>query len=298
MLNFNMEYYRAFYYVAKLNSITKASESLFLTQPAVSRNIKELETHLNCTLFVRSSKGMFLTKEGALLFEYVEKGLDAFFLGEKRLIQLLNYEKGTLEIGTTETAIYEFLLPKIESFQKKHPKIFINLSGNSTPEVINMLMKNTIDFAVVVSPISDIPNLQVTEIQEFHDIIIAGTSFAAIKNKKLTTKELLNYPIVAVEKTTSSRENIDHWFQEQGLFFNPEYSVRTSTLILPFVKRNIAIGIIPSIFAREALLNEDIFEIKLSKPIYSRKIILASNRLNKPTDIAQLFLDHILNPNV
>ena len=80
----NLEYYKIFYYVSKYNSISLAAEALSISQPAVSQAVKHLESDLSCALFVRTSKGVRLTKEGGLLAEYVRKGYETI-RGEKTL---------------------------------------------------------------------------------------------------------------------------------------------------------------------------------------------------------------------
>ena len=82
-LEFNLEYFRAFYYVARLNSISKAADALFLSQPAITRNIQKLENHYKCKLFLRTAKGMKLTGEGEVLYSYVAKAMDELIAGKK-----------------------------------------------------------------------------------------------------------------------------------------------------------------------------------------------------------------------
>ena len=84
----NLEYYKIFYYVSKYNSISLAAEALSISQPAVSQAVKHLESDLSCALFVRTSKGVRLTKEGGLLAEYVRKGYETILTGEKKLSEM------------------------------------------------------------------------------------------------------------------------------------------------------------------------------------------------------------------
>lgn len=85
MTDFNLEYYRAFYYVAQYGSISKAADALYLSQPAVTRSIQKLEEELRCVLFTRT-RGMQLTYEGSVLFEQVRAAFGALAAGEKELM--------------------------------------------------------------------------------------------------------------------------------------------------------------------------------------------------------------------
>ena len=104
----NLEYYRVFYYVARCSSVTKAAAALSLSQPAISQSIRQLEKALGSSLFVRSARGISLTAEGKILYEYVEKGYSAFLAGEKRLSQMQNLECGEITIGASDMTLRFF----------------------------------------------------------------------------------------------------------------------------------------------------------------------------------------------
>ena len=108
LMTANLEYYRVFYYVARCSSVTKAAAALSLSQPAVSQSIRQLEKALGSSLFVRSARGISLTAEGKILYEYVEKGYSAFLAGEKRLLQMQNLECGEITIGASDMTLRFF----------------------------------------------------------------------------------------------------------------------------------------------------------------------------------------------
>lgn len=122
-MDINLEYYKIFYYTAKQKSVTLAAEKLSISQPAVSQAIKHLEKDLGCALFVRMAKGVRLTKEGEMLFSYVERGYEAILSGEKRLLEMLNLEKGEICIGASDMTLKYYLLPYLERFHEKYPNI-------------------------------------------------------------------------------------------------------------------------------------------------------------------------------
>ena len=296
MFKCNLEYCRAFYYVAQLGSVSKAAEALFLTQPAITRSVKQLEEYLECKLFSRISRGMHLTNEGKVLLDHIEKVFNELASAEKTLQRMTNFESGILNIGATETALYYFLLPIIEKFREKYPKVFLNVSGSSTPEIIRMVKDGTVELAAGVSPIKDAENLTVTAATEFRDIFIIGKTLMeaeGLQNRTLTVDELCRIPIVAVEKGTSARRQIDSWFKEQGVFFKPDYSVRTSSTVLPFVQRNLAVGIVPDLFVKKMLEKKEIFEVKVNKPIPGREIIIIHKDVSQVTSLCRHFIDFI-----
>ena len=111
-MNVSLDLYRIFYIVAKEGSISAASKILFISQPAVTFQIKKLEEQLGISLFTRTKKGMTLTYEGKVLFEYVKNGLEDINNGENVLSNLKNLDSGTIRIGVS-TTICRYILMKI-----------------------------------------------------------------------------------------------------------------------------------------------------------------------------------------
>jgi len=293
MLDFNLEYYRAFYYVAQLSSVSKAADALFLSQPNITRSIKKLEEHLNCMLFTRVSRGMQLTNEGKIVFNHVERAFEQFFEAEKTLHRMANFETGIITIGATETALYFFLLPIIESFRKEYPKVYINFSGSTTPETIKMVREGIVDLSVVVSPITDCDDLVVTTTIEFQDIFVASPSFIEAEHlheRVLSAKEVCEFPTVAVEKGTTSRNHIDLWFKEQGIFFESDYSVRTPSTVLSLVQRNLAIGVLPDLFVNNLLDRGKICKIVMEQTIPKRQVLAIHKDESQMTALSRNFI--------
>ena len=110
----NLEYYKVFYYVAKLGSLTAAAGELSVSQPAVSQALKQLEKALNTRLFVRSSKGIRLTSEGQVLYEHVKEAYEQLMLGEKKLRSMLQLDSGEVRIGASDMTLRYYLLNHLE----------------------------------------------------------------------------------------------------------------------------------------------------------------------------------------
>ncbi len=289
MESFNLEYYRAFYTVAQTGNVTKAAGLLCLSQPAVTRSIHRLEESLGCRLFTRVSRGVRLTVEGAALFSHVDSAFKALSNGERELKRLAAFETGTLVIGATETPLYHFLLPKLGQFRQLHPHVALQVQGSSTRETIQMLRAEQADVVLAVSPLTDVEDLSVTELASFRDVFVAGPRFRSLAGRHLSYDEILRFPIVAVEAGTSARGNLDTWFAEQGLSFQPNYSVRTSSTVIPFVEQGLAVGILPSLFAQSLLEQEGFFTLD-AKPIPARQILLVHRGEGRTSLLCQEFI--------
>ena len=120
-MNISYDLYRLFYMVAKKGSITAAAEALYISQPAVSQSIRQLEEGLGCRLFLRTAKGVTLTAEGRELYGYVSVGIDELEKGEKRLSALVNLDSGEMHIGASDMTIQFYLLPYLEKFHEQYP---------------------------------------------------------------------------------------------------------------------------------------------------------------------------------
>lgn len=291
MLELNLEYYRAFYYAKKLGSVSRAAEALFLSQPAVTRSIKKLEEFYDCALFVRSSKGITASVEGEMLFSYVDTAFGALIDGEKNLKNMLAYNGGTLEIAATETPLYSHLLSKIEQFKQDNPHVNIRINGSHTRETIDMVRSMTADLAFCVSPIEDTGTLKTQVVSEFSDIFIAGESFSQLKGREVSLKELTEYPIVTVAEHTSARGHIDNFFASSGIILSPDYTVRTSSSVLPFVEKGIAVGIVPEIFAESLLASGKVFRIQTEKDITPRSVLIVHRDESGLSHLARQFID-------
>lgn len=295
MLDYNLEYIKAFYFTAQLGSVTKAANALYLTQPAVSHSIQMLEKQFQIRLFIRTPKGVKLTKEGEVFYQHVNSAFSSLMTGEKTLRRLADFEIGTLNIAATETAIYNYLLPKIEKFKEMYPQVRINIAGSSTDETLRMLRAGDADIAFAVSPVPEQESFNMKPLQSFRDIFIAGRKFAYLEDRVMTLEEISRLPLVTVEKGTSARGHIDRWFEEEGILLDPDYSVRTSSTVLYFVEQNLAVGIIPTMFAREPIEKGTVFEVKAEREIPPREIMIIYHKEDQLTLLCRRFLEFLMD---
>lgn len=290
-MNINLEHYRIFNQVAKYQSITFAAESVFLTQPAVSQSIRQLELSLGCSLFIRSSKGVRLTPEGENLYFYTKRGIDEIEKGEKVLLQMRNLESGELHIGASDMTLKLYLLSYLEEFHKKYPKIKMHVDNKTTPETILNLQDGKIEFGVVTSPVPNENGLSVYPVCEIQDIFIAGSQYSDCQLHKFTFHQLFTYPMVTLEPGTSTRSFLDEFFLSQKLTLQPEFNLATTELIIPFVKRNFGIGIVPQKIAEAELQNGSIFEVKTKQQIPARNICIVTKTKAQLSQAGKAFLE-------
>jgi DNA-binding transcriptional LysR family regulator len=148
-MNISYDWYRVFETVVACGSISSAGEKLYISQPAVSQIIKQLENALGCALLIRTAKGVKLTSEGEALYKHIALGLEQIRLGERRLESMLNLDSGEIRIGASDMTLKYYLLPYLEEFHRLYPAIKISITNQPTPDIMSKLKQGQIDFGVV-----------------------------------------------------------------------------------------------------------------------------------------------------
>lgn len=292
-MNYSLDWYKVFYSVAKNKSITTAAEKLYISQPAVSQTMKQLETNLKTKLFIRNQKGIILTKEGEILYKYISEGLEKIELGEKKISEQVNLESGEIRIGSSDMCLQFYLLPYLEKFQKVYPKVKIKITNGPTPETINLLKDDKIDFGLVSEPFELTKQFKCINVCQIEDIFICGTKYKKLADKIVDIRELEEYPSICLEENTSTRMYINDYFKQNKVKYLPKYELATSNLIVEFTQRNFGIGCVVNKFAEEKLKNGEIFEIKIKEKIKPRNIciIRKENTISKASEELLKFLE-------
>ena len=272
----NLEYYKVFYYVAELGSLTLASAELSISQPAVSQALKQLEEALGTKIFVRASRGIRLTPEGESLYSHVKKGYEEIRLGEKKLKEMMNLESGELRIGASDMTLQFYLLPYLEKYHEKYPHIKVTVTNAPTPETLELLKAGKIDFGIVSTPFHENSEFSVLKVKEIEDCFVAGRKFIQYKNRMLDLQELEKLPIISLEKNTSTRTYMDEFLKKNGVEMHPEFELATSDMIVQFTRRNLGIGSVMKEFAREELESGILFELRFNKIIPKRQICVVT----------------------
>ena len=294
-MNISMEYYKIFYNVAKQGSVTKAAKELCLSQPAVSQAVKALEDSLGTVLFVRKSKGVELTTEGSMLYEYVKRGYEQIKLGEEKIKQMLNLDAGEIRIGASDMTLQFYLLPYLEKFHSMHPNIKVHVTNAPTPLTIDHLLAGRIDFGVVSTPFELDNRFRVFKGRKIRDIFVAGNRFIDLKDKQLDYSVLREYPLISLEKNTSTRRYVDQFLMKNNVVLNPEFELATSAIVTQFAVRNLGIGCVVEDFAYEEISNGRLFQLQFEKEIPQREICIITDQKVPMSKSAATFLSLIGN---
>ena len=285
----NLEYYKVFYYVAKYGSVTKAANELAISQPAVSQALKQLGRNLGVSLFHRAARGIRLTGEGQILYTYVAEGYEQIELGVQKVRQMQNMELGEIRIGASDMTLQFYLLPYLEKFHEQYPNIKVVVTNAPTPETLHFLKEGRIDFGIVSTPFSALPDMSVIPVREIEDVFVAGRRFISYKNKTLDFQELEELPLIFLENNTSTRKYMDEFLAKNGAKVQPEFELATSDMIVQFAKRNLGVGCVMRDFAKEYLESGLLFELRFNKMIPKRQFcVVRSDKIPMSMAAAKL----------
>ncbi len=278
----NLDLYRVFYTVAKCGSLTKAAEELYISQPAVSQSVKQLENQLGVTLFNRTHRGMELSEQGGkLIFKEVEQALKLFYEAQNRIAEMKEAATGSIRIGASDTIFKYFLADKIVDFHERFPAVKIELLADFTPQTMERLKANRCDVAFVNLPVDIDAELKLDEHStRLHDIFIAGEKYATLSGNPLPLGKLKEYPLIFIEKNTASRIALDSFFRSAGVELTPSIEVGSWDLMKRLVERGMGVGVIPKEYAQRELAEGRLFEVATEPvlPVRSVGMLLPKNR--------------------
>ena len=265
-----------------IGSISKAANVLFISQPAITKSIKKLENELEITLFNRSPKGVSLTENGKIFYEFIKNGIESFTNGEHKLTSLKNLETGIIKIGASTTVTRYFLMPYIEKFHKLFPNIDISITNHLTNTLISNLKKGSLDLLIVNLPTKLDDDLKITPCAVLHDCFASNSNYKKQISKKISLSELVeNYPIITQKEPSNTRTFLNSIMKENNINFHPKFDIVSYSLVKDFAKIGMGISYITKEFTKDELDNKLLFEIPIKEKIPERGlgIVLPKNTI-------------------
>ena len=276
-MNINFELYRIFYTVANHGNITKASEELMISQPAISKSIKNLEEQLGGTLFIRTKRGVILTDEGKEFYKYIKQAMEYIQNAESKFTDLINLETGSIKIGISTTLTKEFLLPFLDIFHAKYPNINIEINTDITNELIPKLRNGLIDMIILNLAKNHYgEDIEILKIKEIHDCFVCNKSFSELLNRKVSIKELAKYPLILLPKGANTRMFVDNLASNHGVTLKPNIELASIALNVEFARIGLGISYVTKEYITKNLQDEDLYEIDLEEEIPARFIGIAT----------------------
>lgn len=210
---------QVFHTVAKVMSFTKAAETLHMTQPAVTFQVKQLEDFFNTRLFDRTHNKITLTEAGKVVYDYADQILEHYEKMNSEVRELTGEVTGSLVIGAS-TTIAEYMLPSLlGAFKKQFEDVNIRLQVGNTDAIVSMVENNMIDLGLVEAPVHN-KNLEVDVCRLDEMQLICPLDHPLVKRDRVSIEEIRKYPYISREEGSGSRSVIDNYIREQGLSYS------------------------------------------------------------------------------
>lgn len=287
-MNVNFELYRIFYVVAINKNMSKASEELFISQPAVSQSIKKLEEQLGASLFLRSNKGLELTKEGRNFFDYIKGAIDLIKSGENEFENFKQLRVGEVRIGASTTLTKLVLIDAIKNFKKDYPNIKISIINDLTQNLILDLKKGKLDFVVYNEDETLEDGIKKTLLKQLEYAFVYHKNYYQF-NDIITLKEINNYPLILQMPKSHTRKLLDDFCLKHSVKLKPEFEVVSGELVKDLVKSGLGIG-----FILKALMEDELLkEIELKEKLPKAQVYLALHNNIALTFASKMFIKYL-----
>ena len=285
--------YKIFESVARNESISKASEELFISQPAVSQSIKKLEESIGGELFNRTKYGVRLTTEGKAFYEYIKKGLDFIENGERIFSQLKNLDIGTIRIGASASVTKHILMPYLKTFHKLYPNINIDIVNHLSNNLISMLKNGTIDVAILNLPIQDSTDLIIKHFTTVQDIFGANNDYMDT-SKEYSLNELKKYNLITQKRPSNTRTYFDNFLKENNIKLIPTIEAVSFNVVCDLTKIGFGYSYLTREFVKDELEKGLIHELKTNILPNKRDIGLVTFKNTITSYASQKLIDLIL----
>jgi DNA-binding transcriptional LysR family regulator len=275
----NLHHLRLFAAVAKYRSFSQAAESLHISQPAVSKTVRELETNLGSPLLERGPGGVRPTEAGRILLEHAVVLFAAEHAAEEALDALRGLHRGTLRIGASTTIATYYLPPFLSRFHSAYPNLELRITSANTQTVADLLLSRELDVALVEGPI-EASDLVVKHWREDELVVVAAVTHAlALKSECIDIQALKDELIVFREPGSGTRAVAWQGLKELGFIPTRLLEVSSNEAIIQVVAAGLGIGIVSSVVAADLIAAGRLSTLKID----GLKILRTLTRLFLPS---------------
>ena len=286
----NLYHLKTFFYTAKYGSYTKAADVLCITQPAVTRQIQELQSTYDLTLFNKIGKKVILTDAGEALYILAEKIFELETQVEETVRDFQHQKSGKIGIATAETFGAYYLPEIIIDFNKKLPDIFVTVDTFNDSHVVENVSKLEYDFGFLSKKI-DHPKIIVKEVLEESIIMVANPSHKFSSKKVVEPKELDKVKIIMPETGSGTRNVLNDFQRKYNINFDVICEFSNSDANKIFVQNGMGITLISSKVVEKEIKRGDLVRIEVNAPELKRKYFLIYHKEKYFTKIMNEFID-------
>ena len=271
----NFDWYRVFYHVARLGSISQAARELNVSQSAVSQMIRQLEDALDISLFVRNAKGVRLSPDAEPIYTYISQAYKFIETAERRIRDQRQLNFGEVRIGAGDTLSRHLLIPHLKEFHHQYPDIHIRVINRTSEQIVQLLREGRIDLGIVHLPIDE-SSLSVRWLLDLHDCFMTGQR-PSWAERPLHVRDLSSLPLILLEKGSVTRDRIDQYFKLNHVNISPEVELGSIDLIIAFAKIGMGVGCVAREFIANEIARGELVEVPVLPAIPARSVALVSH---------------------
>lgn len=288
----NLNRYRLFCAVAECESISKAAELNYISQPAISKAITKMEESLGTVLFNRNHRGVTLTDEGKVFYDELKSAFDIIKAGEDKLRSINELGIGRLRLGASSVLCKAMLLPYLKGFINENPHIKITIECQSSSRIHKMLMDGVIDVGLMVKP-DNMTELSFISLGEIEDIFTATPNYLdnlALRNESDIFE---NANIMLLDSENVSRHHVDKFFKENNIEPKHILEVSNMDMLIEFTKIGMGVSCVVKQFVEKEIECGELKEIPLNSKINTREVGLAFIKTSRLNATMQKFIDYV-----
>ncbi|MCG0276456.1 MAG: LysR family transcriptional regulator [Thermosediminibacteraceae bacterium] len=295
----NINLFKSFIAVAETQSLSRAAERLFVTQPALSQQIKQLETLFSVQLIKRTNRGIVLTEAGRILYDYAKRIVSTYEDLEKNMNDFRASISGNLIVGAS-SIVGGYAVPcSIFIFKEKYPETNIKLKVGNRSQILTELRDGAIDVAIVEGE-KPYGNFVSSEIASDEMVVIAPNREPWNGKNILMLEEFLSQPIIMREEGSGTRQMVEKCLMEAGIeksSLNIVMELSSADSIKAAVEAGHGISIMPRLAIRKELFNKTLVALKIEGVPLVQKIHLAYKREKAQSQAAMAFIKFMHTPN-
>jgi len=294
-MNISFELYKVFYYVAQQKNITKAAQYLNVSQPAVTKQIKNLENLLGFSLITKVSKGIILTEYGEKLYNSIKEPIENLLNIEKNVKFKEVNKEYTIKLIASTSVMKIFLNKKLIEFSKKYPNVKFRITADRHPEAIQKLRNGEVDLILLNRKryTQQYPELIVQECFTTNDIFVVNSEISDQYPKQIKIKDINKYPILCIDVETAAKESISEELMKYNEVFTPKYELTQENITIAFVKDKLGIGLVTKECVETELNNNELTEIEHDIVFPKREICYAIRKNSVGYKFLQEFIKEL-----
>jgi len=266
----NLYHLKTFYFTAKYKSLTKAAEFLCITQPAVTKQIKQLQSHYNLKFLDIIGKKVILTDAGLNLYTIAERIFDMESQAEEAIKDFQEYNKGKISILASESFGSYHIPYIIRDFKQTRPEISISIQTATNKDIIESISELKEDIGFISAPVQN-PKISVHEILEDEIVLVASPNCKFTNTQELNFMDLEGKEIIMHEQGSVIRKVVDAFLKKNKIDMCMKYEISNSEAIKKLVENNMGMAFLTKSIVHKELKSGELISIPVPDKNFRRK---------------------------